>query len=314
MRNLKFGLKDEAANGPPAVKEDVVKPVSHRSQRTLAGSVDVHGIGYFTGKNVRLRFRPAPAGTGVVFHRTDLGSGACLPAHHAQVTGTQRRTTLGSGDLSVTMVEHVLAALAGLNIDNCAIELDAPEPPGLDGSARGFVEALRSVGSVCLPQIRPLWSVDRSILIQDGDCSLALHPSDGPGLRITYLLDYGDFSPLGRQSCTRTLDPAVFASEIAGCRTFLLEAEAHALRQQGIGKRTQLTDLLVFGPNGPIGNRLRFADEPARHKVLDIIGDLSLLGHALTGHVVAYRTGHPHNFALVQRLARALESDRRSAA
>lgn len=305
---------DEAACGPPGVKEDAVKPVSHRSQRTLAAPVEVHGIGYFTGKNIRLRFRPAEAGTGVVFVRTDLGADAQLPAHHSQVTCTQRRTTLGSGALTVTMVEHVLAALAGLQIDNCRIEIDAPEPPGLDGSARGFVEAIRSVGSVCLPQIRPLWTVDRSIIVEEDGSSLALHPASEPGLRVSYLLDYGDFSPLGRQTFSRTIDPAVFASDIAGCRTFLLEAEAQALRQQGIGKRTQLSDLLVFGAQGPIGNRLRFADEPARHKVLDILGDLSLLGHALIGHVVAYRSGHPHNFALVQRLARALEAGHRSAA
>ncbi len=283
-----------------------MKRVNYRFQRTLARPAEVQGVGYLTGKHVRLRFRPAPPCTGVVFVRTDLGAQACIPASVEQVTGTQRRTTLGHAPLCVGLVEHVMAALTGLHIDNCYIELDAPEPPGLDGSARAFVQALLQAGTVVQPQRRSLWSTTEAIVVRTPDAVLALHPPAERELRVSYLLDYGLRSPIGWQMYTAEVNPAAFAREIAACRTFLLEDEALALREQGLGPRTQFSDLLVFGPRGPIENRLRFGNEPARHKVLDILGDLALLGQDVCGHVVAYRSGHPLNVALVQELARRI--------
>jgi UDP-3-O-acyl N-acetylglucosamine deacetylase len=283
-----------------------VKRVNYRLQRTIARPIEVQGIGYLTGQDVRLRFRPAPPSTGVVFVRTDMGPQACISASVEQVTGTNRRTTVGQPPLCIGLVEHVLAALSGLHVDNCLVELDAPEPPGLDGSAAAFVCALEKAGIVVQTERRPIWTVDRPIVVGNRDATLALHPADEPGLRISYLLDYGLYSPIGRQTFTADVNPAVFARAIAPCRTFLLEEEALALRDQGLGSRTQVTDLLIFGPRGPINNRLRFADEPARHKVLDILGDLALLGHDLSGHVVAYRSGHPLNVELVRVLSRRI--------
>jgi UDP-3-O-acyl-N-acetylglucosamine deacetylase len=218
------------------------------------------------------------------------------------VTGTNRRTTLGRAPLQVGLVEHVLAALAGMKIDNCLLELDAPEPPGLDGSAWGFVEAIRSAGSVLQSATRQIWCVEEPLTVEQGGATLTLHPSEESGLRITYMLDYGLTSPIARQTFTRTLSPEAFINEIATCRTFLLQEEADALKAQGFGTRTTPKDLLIFGPHGPVENSLRFADEPARHKVLDIIGDLSLFGSDVQGHIVAYRSGHPLNVALVAEL------------
>lgn len=291
--------------------------LSQRQQRTLARTAEVQGIGYITGKMVQLRFRPAPANTGVVFVRTDLGPHACISAHIDNVTGTHRRTTLGEGPLQVGLVEHVLAALHGLFLDNCYVELNAPEPPGLDGSAQAFVDALRSADVVAQKEPRPIWAVTESILVKHQDATLALHPTDKPVLRASYLLDYGTFSPIHPQAFTSDITPETFINDIASTRTFLLEREAHELRKQGLGPRTQITDLLVFGEHGPIDNTLRFANEPARHKVLDILGDLALLGHTIVGHVVGYRTGHPHNIELVRllhkRLAQYLPRQRRAA-
>jgi UDP-3-O-acyl N-acetylglucosamine deacetylase len=281
----------------------VVKRVNFRCQRTIARPAELHGIGYLTGQDVRLRFRPAPACSGVVFVRTDLGPQAAVSATVDNVTGTNRRTTLGQPPVSVGLVEHVLAALSGLLIDNCIVEVDAPEPPGLDGSADAFVRALTRAGIVMQAERRSIWSVDKPVVVSHRDATLALHPADGPGLRVSYLLDYGLRSPIGRQTHTTTVSPASFACTIAPCRTFVLEEEAVALRSQGLGKRTQFSDLLVFGRRGPINNSLRFADEPARHKVLDILGDLSLFGQDLCGHVVAYRSGHPLNVELVRVLS-----------
>jgi UDP-3-O-acyl N-acetylglucosamine deacetylase len=283
-----------------------VKRVHFRHQRTIARPAIVEGIGYLTGQDVRLRFRPAPASTGVVFVRTDLGPGACVPACVDQVTGTNRRTTLGHPPVSIGLVEHVMAALSGLHIDNCFVELNAPEPPGLDGSADAFVRALTQAGIVMQSERRGIWAVDRPIVVSSQGATLALHPATQPGLRISYLLNYGLTSPIAQQIHTMDFTPGSFARGIARCRTFLLEEEAIALLKQGLGKRTQISDLLVFGRRGPIDNRLRFADEPARHKVLDILGDLALLGQDLHGHVVAYRSGHPLNVDLVRALSQRI--------
>jgi UDP-3-O-acyl N-acetylglucosamine deacetylase len=290
-----------------------VKRFTQRPQRTIARPAAIDGTGFITGKHVHLRFVPAPASTGVVFIRTDLGD-ASIPARVDFVTGTQRRTTLGHAPLTVCLVEHVLAALSGLHIDNCYVELDAPEPPGLDGSARGFVQALQNAGAVFLPEKRDTWMTQRTVLLEAGGATLALHPLDRPGLRVSYLLDYGPLSPIVRQAFTEDVTPETFAKKIAPCRTFLLEEEAQQLVEQGVGSKSKISDLLVFGRRGPIDNTLRFGNEPARHKVLDILGDLSLFGHDLCGHLVAYRSGHPLNVEMAktlrERIAPALPRQR----
>jgi UDP-3-O-acyl N-acetylglucosamine deacetylase len=282
-----------------------VKKLSYRYQRTLAGPADVQGTGYLTGAVIRLRFLPAPPHTGVVFQRTDLRDAAPIPARAAHVTGTSRRTTLGRAPNQVELVEHVLAALAGLRIDNCVVQLNGPEPPGLDGSARGFLDQLRRAGAVLQPARRAAWTVETPLRVTQQGATLTLHPAEH-GLKISYLLDYGPGSPIDRQMHTEVVTPEGFANAIAHCRTFLLEEEAAALRRQGLGSHTTEADLLVFGPHGPIGNQLRHANEPARHKILDLVGDLSLFGHDLCGHLVAYRSGHPLNVRLARALCREL--------
>lgn len=287
-----------------------MKRIYDRCQQTIARPVDVHGTGYITGRQVRVRFRPAPASTGIVFVRADLGMQACVPAAVDNVTGTQRRTTLGRAPVQISLVEHVLAALYGMRIDNCFVDVDAPEPPGMDGSARGFVQALRQAGSVVSHQRKTVWTVTEPIVFAANDATIALHPAAGQELRVSYLLDYGAASSIGWQMATLAIDPGTFTEQVAPSRTFLTEEEAIAFRSQGLGSRTAVSDLLVFGPHGPIGNKLRFANEPARHKILDILGDLSLLGCDLRGHVVAYRSGHPHNIGLANLLSHQLPACR----
>ena len=298
-----------------------MKRFPSRYQRTIARPAEVWGVGYLTGATVRLRFLPAPPSSGVVFIRTDLRPRLHVPAHIDNVTGTQRRTTLGHPPGQVGLVEHVLAALAGLRIDNCQVELNAPEPPGLDGSARAFVAALLDAGICRQATRRPVLGVETSIVLAARGATLAIHPplpeSFGPpdsprlepDLYLSYFLDYGLTSPIARQVHTQALTPATFAQELASCRTFILESEAAELRRQGLGARTTAADLVIFGPRGPIDNALRFANEPARHKVLDLIGDLSLLGADLCGHVIAYRSGHPLNIELVRCLHQHLQAE-----
>jgi UDP-3-O-[3-hydroxymyristoyl] N-acetylglucosamine deacetylase len=283
--------------------------VIDRFQRTIARAVDVQGVGILTGAKVRLRFYPAPPSTGVVFIRTDLPKAVQIPARLDQVSGTQRRTTLGRPPAQVGMVEHVLAALAGSHIDNCRIEINAADPPGLDGSSQGYVDALTKAGVVLQPARRAIWTVEQAVIVVHDGATLALHPSPNPGLRVSYILHYGWFSPVGWQIHTQTLTAQSFASELAHCRTFILESEAAELRRQGLGQGLTNADLLVFGPAGPVGNRLHHADEPARHKILDMVGDLSLLGHDLHGHLVGYRSGHTLNIELGRTLQRQLISE-----
>jgi UDP-3-O-[3-hydroxymyristoyl] N-acetylglucosamine deacetylase/3-hydroxyacyl-[acyl-carrier-protein] dehydratase len=200
------------------------------------------------------------------------------------------------------MIEHVMAALAGLHIDNCTIEIDAGECPGCDGSSLRFVEALDEAGAVDQDRMRQALVLDRSIVVHDGDAVIAAHPSAPVGMTLAYHLDYGREAPIAAQSFCLGLSPESFRDQVAASRTFLMESEADALRAAGIGARTTAADLLIFGRDGVIGNSLRYQDECARHKVLDMVGDLALTGFDLHGFVVAHRSGHQTNHALARRL------------
>ncbi|MDB5310889.1 MAG: lpxC [Gemmataceae bacterium] len=290
-----------------------MRVIGFRYQRTLAAPAEVRGVGFITGGRVRVRFIPAPADAGIVFRRTDLPGSPAVPARARFVTGTQRRTTLGPSAAGVTLVEHVLAALAGLRVDNCTVEVDGPEPPGLDGSAAGFVSAVTAAGVVLQRARRAVWGVTSPVVVSGGGATIGLHPADVPGLRASYILDYGPTAPIPRQAHTVDIRPENFVREVASCRTFLTESEAAGLRAQGVGAHLTPGEVLVFGRHGPIDNRLRFADEPARHKVLDLIGDLALCGFDLAGHVVAYRSGHALNAELARQLTASAEAVRRQA-
>ncbi|MFN4258273.1 MAG: UDP-3-O-acyl-N-acetylglucosamine deacetylase [Gemmataceae bacterium] len=284
-----------------------MRKLGYRYQQTLAQPAVVTGVGYLSGVPTRLCFQPAPPHSGIEFTRTDLPGQPRIAARVDQVSGTQRRTTLGQPPAQIEMVEHVLAALAGLRIDNCRVELDAPEPPSLDGSALEFTEKLLQAGIVAQSARRAIWTVDQPVILRRPGATIAFHPNQLDQLRITYILDYGWQAPIAPQRYTQVITPAQFTEHLACCRTFLLREEALALRQQGIGAHATTSDLLVFGPHGPIDNVLRYADEPARHKVLDIVGDLSLFGQDLRGHVVAYRSGHPLNVELARTLWQGIE-------
>jgi UDP-3-O-[3-hydroxymyristoyl] N-acetylglucosamine deacetylase/3-hydroxyacyl-[acyl-carrier-protein] dehydratase len=285
-----------------------------RRQRTIARPAEVRGVGFFHGADVTVRFHPAEPDAGIIFQRADLPGRPTIPAQVGSVVPSQRRTTIRNGGASVEMIEHVMAALAGLQVDNAVVEIDAGECPGCDGSSRQFVEALDRAGIVEQERTRPVLVVEEPISIREGDAVLAVHPP-GPsgGLTLSYHLDYGQGAPIPAQSFCVGLSAESFRAEISASRTFLLEAEATALRSAGIGVRTTEADLLLFGRDGVIGNALRYPDECARHKVLDMVGDLALLGADLHGFVVAYRSGHQTNAALARRLLDAVPAAKRAA-
>jgi UDP-3-O-[3-hydroxymyristoyl] N-acetylglucosamine deacetylase / 3-hydroxyacyl-[acyl-carrier-protein] dehydratase len=280
---------------------------ARRLQRTIARETELRGVGFIYGSDVSMRFRPAGADRGVVFVRTDLPERPAVRAHIRHVVPRQRRTTIQHGAASVEMIEHVMAALAGLRIDNCTIEINAPETPGCDGSSRAFVEALGAAGVVELDCVRETLVIDRPVAVREGAAVLAAHPGSGEGLVLGYHLDYGRASPIGAQSFFVDVSPETFRDELATSRTFLLETEAQALRAAGIGARATPADLLIFGADGVIDNVLRYPDECVRHKILDMVGDLALLDRDLIGHVVAHRSGHQLNAELVRKLVEAVE-------
>jgi UDP-3-O-[3-hydroxymyristoyl] N-acetylglucosamine deacetylase/3-hydroxyacyl-[acyl-carrier-protein] dehydratase len=279
-----------------------------RPQRTLARAAEVRGIGYLFGSDVCVRFVPAPADSGITFVRTDLPGRPSVPALTPFVEPRERRTALRRGEAVVELVEHVLSALSGLRIDNCTVELDAPETPGMDGSSLDFSRAIAGAGAVEQDRPRSVLVIDRPVSVRDGRATVAAYPGEPDRLVISYQLDYGNGAPIPAQSYFAEPSPGQYLDDVAPARTFLLAAEAEAMRAAGIGSRTSEADLLVFGPDGPIGNTLRFPDECARHKLLDVIGDLALLGKDLVGHVVAHRSGHSLNVELARALLSA-ESD-----
>jgi UDP-3-O-acyl N-acetylglucosamine deacetylase len=283
-----------------------------RPQTTIAKDTEVQGIGFFHSRDVVVRFRPARADTGIVFVRTDLPGRPSVRATVNHVVSRPRRTAICQGEAVVEMIEHVMAALHGMGVDNCRIDLDAPEPPGCDGSSLVFVEGIAAAGIIELDRPRALLVIDRPLTVRDGHATLTARPSDAPGLVLSYHLDYGLDSSIGVQNREFALNSAMFAKELAPSRTFLTEGEAVALRAAGIGRRASEQDLLIFGPRGVIGNSLRYEDECVRHKILDMIGDFALAELEIHGRIDAFRSGHSLNATLVRALLGA-EADRNAA-
>ncbi|MBS0210812.1 MAG: UDP-3-O-[3-hydroxymyristoyl] N-acetylglucosamine deacetylase [Planctomycetes bacterium] len=274
--------------------------ISPRKQRTLAQPTAVAGFGYWSGRDVRVEFRPAPANTGVVFVRGDLTQPVRIAAHVGHCIESPRRTTLRAGGQQVEMVEHIMAALAGLHVDNCEIWVDAAEMPGCDGSSQPFVEAIVRAGVTAQDAPRAVVTVRNVIRLGDDESWIEARPTTSAGMSLKFNLDYGVGTPIGRQTITLPVTPDSFRRELAPCRTFMLKSEADWLLAQGLGTRVATSDLLVFGAQGPIENTLRFRDECVRHKALDLVGDLALAGCDLVGHFVANRSGHRLNAELVR--------------
>jgi len=275
-----------------------------RLQQTLARPAIVEGIGYWSGRSVRVELRPAAADTGIVFVRCDLPRPAQIPAHVEHRIEAPRRTILTRGGVSVEMVEHVMAALSGLQIDNCEIHIDQPELPGCDGSSLAYVEAIDAAGIAKQTVHRQQLAVREVVRVGDDNAWIEAGPAQRGGFSFKYHLDYGSDNAIGRQTLTLDVTPQSFREELASSRTFLLKSEADWLRAQGLAGKATAKDLLIFDEEGPIDNELRFPDECVRHKALDLIGDLALGGYDLVGHFVAYKTGHRLNAELLRALLR----------
>ena len=273
-----------------------------RFQHTIAHPCHVSGRGYWSGKPITLTFLPAPAETGVRFVRTDLPGSPSVEAIANHRVDTQLRTRLAKGSAVVDMVEHVLAALYGMQIDNVEIHCTGCEMPGLDGSSLAYALALDEAGRTPLRSRRSTLRINTRNRLSEGAQWITVEPTDSEGLELEYRLDYGANNPIGVATYATQISEDAFFHRLAPARTFISLKEAEQLQQRGLAKHVTTRDLLVFDVDGPIDNTLRFNDECARHKVLDLLGDLALTGIDLVGKVIAYRSGHQMNGRLAELL------------
>lgn len=282
-----------------------MKHTTYRKQHTLKERVSFAGIGVHTGREVTLTFCPAPEGTGIIFKRVDLPDQPLIPATVANVCDTLRNTTIGANGVRVHTVEHVLAALHALEIDNLYIEVSNMEPPIGNGSSDVFVEMIQQAGIQEQQAKRPIFKLNKPLYWSEDVIHLVALPYDG--FRISYTLHYPDSRALGSQYFSLDVTPESFCKELAPCRTFSRYAEVAMMMDQGLIKGGSLDnavvvkDDVVFSKEG-----LYFPDEMVRHKILDLVGDLSLVGpfHA---HIIAIRSGHASNYQLAKQIQQQLE-------
>src|SRR6476646_3147524 len=258
------------------------------AQRTVRRAISCVGIGLHSGNKVRLSLKPASADFGIRFRRTDLGHHE-VPATVQNLAGIQLATGLGSNDVAVETVEHLLAALVSMGVDNVLIELNSPEVPIMDGSAAPFIYLIKEAGVKRLSTPRKYLKIVRPIAISRGDKRIALYPSDH--FKVTYSISY-DHPLLRHQSRTLRITEDSFVEEVAPARTFTFLKDVEMLRQNGLALGGSLDNAIVLGETGILNNALRFEDEFVRHKILDAIGDLALVGYPVIGHLVAHRAGH----------------------
>jgi UDP-3-O-[3-hydroxymyristoyl] N-acetylglucosamine deacetylase/3-hydroxyacyl-[acyl-carrier-protein] dehydratase len=265
------------------------------------------------GVDATLTILPAPPDHGIVFERADLERPAIIPALVSNVIPNSRRTTLKAGDVTIETVEHCMSALRGLGIDNALLRLHGPELPCGDGSAMPFVEPVRAAGIAEQDAPRRTFRLSETVSVTEGDASITAIPADSPGgMRVMYDLDYGpNATRIPHQAWSFDPDRDDYAREIAPARTFSLREEAEALWQAGLCRHLTPRDVLVIGDDGPIQNEYRFPEEPVRHKVLDAIGDLALVGTVVECQVIANRSGHGLNRQLGMKLLRLVQRERR---
>ncbi len=269
-----------------------------RSQRTIKKEVSFEGIGLHTGKYARVTLKPAARDTGIVFMRMDKP--AMIKASAASVIDTAFATTIGANGVKVRTIEHLMAALAGLGIDNICVEIYGPEIPILDGSATDLISIILDAGIAKQGKKRPYLKITQPVVFEDGHAKIAAMPYNGS--RITYSIFF-HHNGIGEQRLSIDLGEESFVTEVAAARTFGFLKDIEYLRSNGLAQGGSLDNAVILGEHGVLNSSgLRFQDEFVRHKVLDSIGDFSLLGFPIYGHIIASRTGHSSNVKFVRKL------------
>lgn len=267
------------------------------TQKTIARPVALSGVGIHSGKPIRLRLNPAPENTGIVFRRADCG-GIEIPALASSVCSVDHATTLGRDDVTISTVEHLLAAIRVCDIDNLWVDLDGPEVPIVDGSARPFLHLIEAAGIHLQDASRRILAVTAPVAVEIGGKRIQASPY--PGMRVRYSVDFAH-PAIGHQEIELDVDRQSFERELAGARTFAMQQDVERLHRRGLGMGGDLDNCVIFGPEGP-NNPLRYRDEPVRHKALDAVGDLALAGGPLWALIEVERGGHHVHFSLLEAL------------
>ncbi len=299
----------------------------HRRQRTIKQAISCMGVGLHTGVESKITFKPAPENYGIRFKRSDIKGSTAIKADIDHVIDIARGTTIKQNGVTIHTVEHALAAVSGLRIDNILIELTSKETPVMDGSAKDFVNVLRHSGQVTQDAVRKVLPISNAVTYSDPVKEIDIHVIPSNRFRVTFMVDY-PLPQLGTQYEAIYNMEEDFAKEVAPARTFCFLSEVEMLKEQGLikggsfenaiviidkafdpGEMDHLQDLfgieetIISGANGILnGKKLRFKNEPVRHKTLDLIGDLALLGIPIKGHVTAARSGHASNVEFVKRV------------
>lgn len=274
-------------------------------QTTLRRAVTIEGLGLHSGEMARLSVAPAGSDTGIIFRAPD---GTLIPANADHVVDGHFATTVGAFGVRVRTIEHLMAAAAGLGLDNLIVDVSGEELPGLDGSAQEFMELLERGEQVTLPALRRPIRIDAPIRVEDGTRWLRVFPCDT--FRVSYTLDH-EHPAIGLQAVTVEITPKTFAEDVAPARTYGFLKDVGAMRQRGLARGGSLDNTIVVGKRTVLNESLRFPDEFVRHKILDLVGDLFLLGRPIQGHVVARNAGHAMNHQLVAAIRRAAVPERR---
>ncbi|WP_050061197.1 UDP-3-O-acyl-N-acetylglucosamine deacetylase [Silvibacterium bohemicum] len=281
----------------PFLGEDVGLTENAHLEQTLGAPVDFSGIGLHSGAPVHMRLLPAPAGTGIIFRRTDLDNFE-IPARSRNVAKVSYATSLMRQGVLISTTEHLLSAFIGMGVDNVIVELDNLELPILDGSALPYVEAFEQIGLKTQRRRREYIRILKTVEVREGDKFIGVYP--GEGYSVSYKIDFP--SPIGGQGFVVDLATRNYGVQIAPARTFGFKEDEQKLRDMGLIRGVSESSAIILDRKGVLNGPLRFRDEFVRHKVLDLIGDLALAGHHILGHVVAERAGHAMHTALVSRL------------
>lgn len=274
---------------------------SERFQNTLSREISFSGIGIHTGECVYMTFVPAPENTGILFQRIDLPNQPIIPANLKHVVDTSRCTILGINSVRIHTVEHVLAALKAFKIDNLIIQVSNLEPPVANGGSFEFVQMIEEAGIKCQNEKIPIFTLNEPIYWSNGDIHLIAIPDKE--YRISYTLHYPQTQMLSSQYCSFSINSKVFKNEIAPCRTFSLYSEVSALMDHGLIKGGSLDNAVIIKDDAILSKGgLFFKDEMARHKILDLIGDLSLIGFDILAHIISIKSGHASNYALAKKI------------
>lgn len=274
-------------------------------QRTIRRQVEAEGVGLHSGTSVRLTLSPAAPDTGVIFRAPD---GTLIPAVIDRVVDGHFATTIGAYGVKVRTIEHLMAATAAMGIDNLLVDVSGNELPAMDGSSRPFVELLASAGRVSLPATRRPLVVEEAVRVDEGTRWIQVLPAES--FRISYTLDH-DHPAIGLQVASFVVTEDVFAEQIAPARTYGFLRDMGVMRKNGLALGGSLDNAVVVGKRSVLNDTLRYPDEFVRHKILDLIGDLALLGRPLVGHVIARNGGHALNHQLLTAILESRASERR---